>query len=116
MVYPPVMGPVRVLRVPGRDMHGDPQPAVEHEQPGCAWAPRSAIEDSDLQNTAITGYWLFAPYDADLRFTDQVIIPEIVDAEGVPVVWQIEGEPGRWKSPWTQEEVGTQMALRRATG
>jgi hypothetical protein len=116
MTFPPVMGPVTVRR-PALDRFGDPiLPVPEHTVEGCAWAPRSEDEDTNLTETVVTGYWLFAPYGADIHPSDQVVIDKIVDDDGTSVVWQVRGEAGRWQSPWTQIEVGLQLALERATG
>lgn len=114
-MFPPVMGSVRVRRRTGQTPHGDPTFA-EHTVDGCTWAPRSEEELTDLRESVITGYWLFAPYGADIQPTDRVIIPKIVDKNGASVEWQVDGEPGRWQSPWSQDEVGLQVALQRAAG
>jgi hypothetical protein len=115
VTFPPVMGPVTVRR-PTLDRFGDPVlPTPTHTVEGCAWAPRSETEITDLRQTSITGYWLFAPFGADIEHSDEVIIPGIVDG-GEPIVWQVRGEAGRWESPWTHIEVGSQLALERATG
>lgn len=116
MSVPAVMGAVTVRRSGGTTPHGDPLPAVDHEQPGCAWAPRTSSELTDLRETVIVGYWLFGPHDADVQPTDQVLISGVVDGDGEQVLWQVDGEPGRWISPHTGREVGMQVALRRAHG
>ena len=51
---------------------------------------------------------LFAPYDTDLTYTDQI------EVDGV--LYDIEGEPGRWRNPYSGWEAGLQAALVRASG
>ena len=113
--FPPVMGPVTVKRRTGTTPHGTPV-WTSHEQPDCAWAPRLSDEDDDMRETVVVGYWLFGPYDANIRSSDRVIIPKITGPDGQPAEWAVDGEPGRWQSPWSQDEVGVQLALKRATG
>jgi len=118
-MFPPVMGPVIIRRPSGRTTFNDPTGHTTREQEGCAWAPRFSDEETDLRETVIVGYWLFVPFGADIQATDEVLIPEIIhltnDGEET-VIWQVDGEPGRWQSPWTHIHIGTQIALKRANG
>lgn len=114
MTFPPVMGSVTVRR-PTTDVFGD-ETFTTHTVGGCAWGPRAEEEDNELRETAITRYWLFAPYGADIHPPDEVVIDKIVDDQGDPVVWQVRGEAARWESPWTRVEVGLALMLERASG
>lgn len=103
---------VRVRNVPGGfDEYGDPIEGTQDSiiLDGAFTAPRESPEiDGRGRNGVIVGLTLFAPYGADLRYTDQVE----VDGE----LYDIEGEPGRWRNPLTSWEAGTQVALTRAQG
>lgn len=74
-----------------------------------AVSPRTS-EDIDGRGRAgvIVGLNLYAPHGTDLVFTDQV------EVDGV--LYDIEGEPGSWKSPLSSWEAGVEVALRRAAG
>lgn len=106
------MAIVRVRNTPGGvDQYGDPIPGTVTRTaiPDAFTAPR---ESDEIQNRGragvIVGLTLFAPYGTDLVYTDQV------EVDGV--LYDIEGEPGRWRHPQTHWEAGTQVALTRAQG
>lgn len=88
----------------------DPLPKQTHTIDGCAWAPRYANETTGLSNTVITGLTLFCPYDADIRATDEVVLPD--DNR----VWVVDGEPGDWRDPFSGWRAGTEVALSRQEG
>lgn len=76
---------------------------------GCAVAPRSSEAlDADGRHGAIIGLNLYGPYGTDLVHTDQL------EVDGV--VYDIDGEPGQWKSPLSAWEAGFEVALKRAVG
>jgi hypothetical protein len=89
---------------------GDPLPTTEHTVERCGVAPRSSAETNNLGNAVITGLTVFAPYGADIRATDTVLIP------GDPDAWYVEGEAGHWRNPFTGWQAGTQFALTRQKG
>lgn len=102
----------RIRQSPGgTDQYGDPIPGTTTETiiAGAFTAPRTT-EDVDDRGRAgvIVGLTLFAPYNTDLTYTDQI------EVDGV--LYDIEGEPGRWKNPFTDWEAGIQAALTRAQG
>lgn len=103
---------VRVRSTPGGvDEYGDPIEGTVTRQvlDGAFTAPRESDEITNRGRAGvIVGLTLFAPYSTDLRHTDQVE----VDGE----LFEIEGEPGRWRNPMTGREAGIQVALRRAQG
>lgn len=103
---------VRVRSAPGGvDQYGDPTAGASTEVvlPDAFLAPRTSEElTANGRAGVIVGWTLFAPYDTDLVFTDQVKV------DGV--LYQIEGEPGRWRNPFTGWEPGLQAALTRVEG
>lgn len=100
---------VTVLRTGGRDAHGDPLPGSEHEVENCVPAPRQGSESDDRGETVIVGLTLYAPFDADILATDQIVIADPAWAGTYDVV----GEPGRWQSPYSGRSPGMEVALTR---
>ena len=103
---------VRVRSAPGGvDEYGDPVAGTESRTTleGAFVAPR---ESGEIQNRGragvIVGLTLFAPYDTDLAYSDQI------EVDGV--LYDIEGEPGRWRNPYSGWEAGMQVALVRTAG
>lgn len=94
------------------DRNGDAIPGTggDHTIDNCAWAPRATSETNRYGNAVIVGLELFVPYGADIRATDTVLLP------GDPVVWFVDGDPGPWRSPFTDWRPGTQVALTRQKG
>ena len=107
---------VRVRSDPGGvDEYGDPVADSESRTTidGAFVAPRNDPgQGSEITNRGragvIVGLMLFAPYDTDLTYTDQI------EVDGV--LYDIEGEPGRWRNPYSGWEAGLQAALVRASG
>lgn len=119
MSVPVVMGSVTVRRPGGWDDTGDPLPAVEHQVPDCAWWPTTSEELTDLRHTVIAGYMLTCQdQDADIRSTDEVLLPDVLDDDGEVAVWTVNGEIGRWADPlgFQLSTAGMQCALRRSNG
>jgi hypothetical protein len=109
---------VTVRRPDGTDRYGDPTGFTTHTISGCIVAPSSgdsgqpaSTERTDLRDTVITGYTLYAPFDADIQATDQILLPGDLDP------WQVNGEVGHWgPSPFSNWKPGTQVSLRRVRG
>lgn len=108
---------VTVRRPAGTDRYGDPLPATTHTVEGCIVAPASgdsgqsaSSERTDLRDTVITGWTLYPPYGADLLYTDEVQLP------GDDTWWQVDGEVGNWRSPFSSWAPGGQVTLRRVRG
>lgn len=111
---------VRVRRAPGGfDDYGDPVSSSETRvtMEGCIVAPRSSVAVGTSASTeassrgrqgVIVGLTMFAPYGTDIVHTDQIE----VDGE----LFEVEGEVGAWKSPFSEWEAGLEVALRRAAG
>lgn len=108
---------VTVVRKAGLDKYGDPVSGeTRFTVDNCVVAPRSDIESlHGIHDTGregvIVGLTVYAPFDADIRHTDQIEI----DAPWSGL-WDVEGEPGAWDSPWQSGLQGLQVALRRAAG
>ncbi|MEU5853944.1 hypothetical protein ABZ799_01330 [Nocardiopsis dassonvillei] len=100
---------VTVKRAGGRDREGDPLPGTEHTIDGCAQYPQTSSEAATTGTTVITGRVLLAPYGADIRSEDRVILPDGSE-------WAVDGDPGPWSSPLTGWQPGTQVALERVKG
>lgn len=102
----------RLRRTPGGvDEYGDPIESTVSRMllEGSFTAPRVSDDITNRGRAGvIVGLTLFAPYNSDLVHTDQIE----VDGQ----VYEIEGEPGRWRNPMTGWEAGTQAALVRAQG
>lgn len=104
---------ITVVRAGGRDEHGDPQPSTEHDIADCDVAPRTdrraSTEDNVIGETVVVGLTVYGPYDADILATDQVRLTG-TDWDGL---YDVVGEPGRWKNPFDGHEAGTEIALTR---
>ncbi len=104
---PRFLGQVTVERSAGRDRNGDPLGVTVHSQGGCGWAPRvSSEQHDDGRDVVIVGLTLYAPVDADILPTDALVLPD-------GSRWEVDGEVGRWVSPFTGWAPGSEMALRR---
>ena len=108
---------VTVLR-PGpaaQDAYGNDVPGTPTEIPvlGCAVAPRDgtgagANEIVDARDTVITGLTLWAPYGTDIRATDRIRVAGIV--------YEVDGQPGSFRSPFTGSTGPVVAALELVTG
>lgn len=103
---------VRVRGNPGGvDEYGDPVAGTEDRTTleGAFTAPRETTEIVNRGRAGvIVGLTLFAPYDTDLLYTDRI------EVDGVS--YDIDGEPGKWRNPFTDWEAGIQAALVRSAG
>lgn len=106
----------RLRRIPGGvNPHGDQvDSTVERfELLGCAVAPVVGGRfDPEIQERGRTGVvvrqTLFAPLGTDLRYTDEL------EVDGV--VWQVDGVPGPWRSPFSGWLAGLEVMMRRSQG
>lgn len=108
---------VTILRPgpPTRDEYGNDVPGTPSEisVPGCAVAPRDGSgagsnEDTDARDTVITGLTLYAPYGTGIRATDQIRVGGDV--------YEVDGQPGSFRSPFTGSTGPVVVALRLVTG
>lgn len=106
------MNIVRVRPTPGGvDQYGDPIAGTESrltlERSGVA--PRSSSDLADEGRSGIiVGLTLFAPYGSD------VLIGDRIEVDGV--MFDIEGDVGKWHQFMTGWDAGQEIALRRAAG
>lgn len=99
----------------GVDEYGDPISGSEEriDVPGCTWAPRlagaasSEIDDRGRQGI-IVGMTVYMPYDTDLRPSDQLVLDGLL--------YEVEGEPGKWHNRMTGRRAGLEVAARRSEG
>lgn len=86
--------------------HGDSTTVVVESQWGpCAVAPRSSEERTDSRAPAvITGLTVYGP-QIDLDADDTLLI----DGE----TYQVEGNPGEWRSPFTDWAPGLEVAVKK---
>lgn len=98
-----------------QDEYGNdkPGPPIEIPVTGCGIAPRDSTgsgsnELTDARDTVITGLTLYAPYGTDIRATDRIR----VGGE----LYEVEGLPGSFRSPFTGSTGPVVAALELVTG
>jgi hypothetical protein len=103
---------VTVVRAgtPTEDDYGNevPGPSTETDVPGCAVAPRSSSEDLQARDQVIVGLTVWMPSGVDVRPTDQMRVRG--------VLYDVDGEPGGFRSPFTGSAGPVQVALTRVSG
>lgn len=103
---------VTVIRAgaPTQDDYGNdvPGPNVETPVGGCAVWPRTSSEDVQGRLQVLEGLNVVAPYGTDVRPHDRVRVRG--------VLYDVDGDPGEWRSPLTGTQAGVQIALTRVTG
>lgn len=94
------------------DAYGDLQPTgppTRTDINDCAIAPRSSSDVTEpARQGVLIGLTVYAPIGADIQPADQIEI------DGV--LFDIDGDVGRWRSPFSTIVDGTEVALRRAIG
>lgn len=103
---------VTIERGGGRDQYGDPTPSVEHVVADCAVEPRVSTELDNRATTVIVGLTLMCPFGSDIVPTDRIRI-DVAPWKGR---YDVQGEPGHYRHPWTGWEAGTVVALTRRSG
>lgn len=99
------------LRPLGTDDNGDPIDGEPNRLSidGCSVAPRTSADINGRgRQGVIVGLSLYTPFGADIVHTDQL------EVDGV--LYDVDGDAGPWKSPFTQWEAGMEIALTRAAG
>lgn len=100
----------------GIDENGDPIASVSVETviSGAAIAPRTAADITDRgRQGRISSALLLVPFGTDVRHTDRFRVEGLVSLDGE---WDVDGDAGQWKSPFTGWEAGCEVALKRAAG
>jgi hypothetical protein len=109
VIFPRGETVVRIRLTPGgRDPFGDPIGDVETRTDitGCGIAPRQAGEQIGQGRIAATsGVTVYVPPGADVLPSDRI------EVRGA--VYEVEGEPGDWRSPFTGWEPGMEIHLTR---
>ncbi|MET9262407.1 hypothetical protein [Amycolatopsis sp. NPDC004079] len=91
-----------------KDRYGDRQLTGAFRVGDCIFAPRSSSEAEDRSTTVTADARLFVPAAATIEPSDEI------EVEGT--VYQVEGEPERWESPWGGWSPHLVVSLRRITG
>jgi hypothetical protein len=102
-----------VRAVPGgTDPYGDPIPGTTEriDIPRCGLAPRMSMESSARgRQGVIVGQTVYLPEGSPaVLYIDQL--------EVAGVLYDIEGDPGLWVSPFTGWAPGIEVAVKRAVG
>jgi len=88
---------------------GDWDPTLTATIENVAVAPSTSVLVSDATRTQIiTSVSAYADYHADVRPGDRLTGPS--------GVWLAEGEPARWRSPYTGREEGLEIRIERVDG
>ena len=75
---------------------------------GCGIAPLVEDEQNQAgQSAAIEAWTLYAPW-SDIRFDDRIDSPH--------GLFEVDGDPGLWESPYTGRRPGMTVRLRKITG
>lgn len=76
---------------------------------GCAVAPRSSAEPAQVGRQAvITGLTVYLPTGTEIGPHDRVLVRDIE--------YEVEGEPGDWRNPYSIRRPGIEVALTRVAG
>lgn len=77
---------------------------------GCAMAPTVEPEFHQAGRDGVeVGWTLYAPFDADVTAYDRIEHPTYG-------LFEVDGDPGKWRSPFSGLEAGTTVRLRRIEG
>ncbi|MBB1153517.1 hypothetical protein [Amycolatopsis dendrobii] len=90
------------------DRYGDRQLVDAFRIGECIIAPRSSSEGNDRSTTVTADAQLFVPAVAVIEPSDEI--------EVAGTVYQVDGEPVRWESPWGGWSPHLAVSLRRITG
>lgn len=98
-----------------QDAYGNDVPGTPTEIPvtGCGIAPRDGTGSAsneliDARDTVISGLTLYAPYGTDIRATDKVLVGG--------QLYEVEGLPGSFRSPFTGSTGPVVASLELVTG
>lgn len=95
---------------PTEDDYGNDVPgtATETDIPGSVVAPRTSGEDVQGRDQVVVGLNVWVPAGTDVRPTDQFRVRG--------VLYEVDGEAGAWRSPFTAIASPIQVALSRVAG
>lgn len=105
---------VRLRAVEATNAYGDIERdwanAAEARIDGCALAPTVEQEFHQPGRDGVeVGWTLYAPYAADVTAYDRIEHHRYG-------MFEVDGEPGLWRSPFTGREAGMTVRLRRVEG
>jgi len=103
-----------VKRPAGQDRFGNPLPPVPPWSiDGCGAAPAGSSELVHGQTVTIDQDTLYAPIDAVIESTDLIEIPagQVISAG----VYQVLGNPQRWRNPLTGTAFGCLIRIERVS-
>lgn len=95
---------------PTEDDYGNsvPGPSTEFDVLGCAVAPRSSSEDLQARDQVIVGLNVWLPSGVVVYATDQMRVRG--------ALYEIDGEPGTFSTPFTGSTGPVQVSLTRVSG
>lgn len=101
---------VRRGAVTGQDTYGNDVYAAagETDVPGCAVAVSSSSEDVTARDQVSSSATVWPPHGTDIRPTDQMRVRG--------VLYDVQGTPGDWRSPFTGIAAPLQVELSRVVG
>lgn len=76
--------------------------------PGCAVAPRASTETTADGDRVIIGLTVYLPPGTAVTSKQRVVVRG--------ETYEVVGEPGEWRSPYTGWAPGTEIALQRVEG
>lgn len=114
---------ITVVRPGGTDRWGDTTPGAEHTIADVVRYPATAsrsVENTDYQDTTVTGYNLLLPAGADLHSADRVRLPGDPAPQPGQDPWQaarwaVVGEVTDYTYPFTQWNPGGIAAIERVS-
>lgn len=89
------------------------QETSRHVIPSCLVAPGSSVEQTGTADVLQADVVVYAPFDADVVATDRVLIgsyPNTGDGADADV-YDVNGRPVQWQSPFTSRKYGMVVAL-----
>jgi hypothetical protein len=100
---------VDIHGAPVRDVYGNDQLTTTNiTVTGCVVWPRGSSEKTGNHDLVSTGITVLMPTGTVVKSTDRVQV--------AGVIYDVDGEPAEWRSPFTNLHSGVQVDLVRVTG
>lgn len=91
----------------GNAVYGWPEPGTTYDR--CAFAPGTSTEPVEPGRTAVlVDAVVYLPAGAEVGPADRLIVRG--------VTYEVQGEPGDWRSPYTGNRPGVAVPVRRVEG
>lgn len=119
MTGPLVSGasPVTVVRGSVNGRTGVWGEISRHVVDGCMVAPGSSVEQTGTADVLQADVVVYAPYGSDVVATDRVLLGSYPSSTPAGVdVYDVNGRPVNWQSPYTGRQPGMVVALVVHTG